>query len=229
MDTSELDSAVHHGVLTGIVRRGRAPSVTDLARDLFVDDADVERALERLHDGHGLVLHPGTHEVWAAHPFSLVPTAVWVRAATRGWWAPCIWCALGVAHLTGGRATIHARLAGEDAPVEVDVDGERLSPADLVVHFPVAAARAWDNVHRFCASTLVFAGADDVPRWYERHGVPQGDVQPLERVAALARAWYGPYLDPSWRKWTVAEARELFARLGLRGPTWELPESSGRF
>src|SRR5262249_57149373 len=31
----------------------------------------------------------------------------------RGWWAPCIWCALGVAALVGEDVVIHSRIGGE--------------------------------------------------------------------------------------------------------------------
>src|SRR4051812_42881805 len=107
-----LDSRVHHGVLRSIVRRRFAPTTEELAASLEVPRADVEESLRRLHESHGLVLHPASFDVWIAHPFSLSPTAVWVDARDRGWWAPCLWCAFGIVTLAAPDATIHVRAAG---------------------------------------------------------------------------------------------------------------------
>ena len=76
---------------------------------------------------------------------------------------------------------------------------------------------------------LMFRTGEEVREWCERRGIAMGDVQPIQKVLELARAWYGDYLSPDWRKRSVDEARALFEGFGLRGPTWELPSSSGRF
>lgn len=56
---------------------------------------------------------PITRRPWVIHPFSLSPTATWVQADQRGWWAPCIWCALGVAALVGQDVVVHCRIGAE--------------------------------------------------------------------------------------------------------------------
>lgn len=216
-------------MLAGIVAEGRAPGLDAIASELGTGPADVAAALRDLEAGHGIVLHPESTDVWAAHPFSLVPTGTWVATDRRGWWAPCIWCALGIATLTGRDARIHTHLAAEHTPVVIRVRGDEVSPASLCAHFPVPVARAWDNVHRFCGSTLVFESERQVDAWCARHGQDRGDVLSLVTVDALASRWYGAYLDPDWRKWTVAEARRIFRDVGLTGPTWELPETDGTF
>ena len=225
----DIDGFVHHVVLTSIVADGRAPSPARLAAAIGASEPEAVAAMRRLHDGHGLVLHPGSTDVWAAHPFSLVPTHHWVETERRGWWAPCVWCALGVVALVGEPACIYTRLGGESEPVVLECAGGRVTPARLVAHFPVPVARAWDNVHRFCGSALVFGDEAAVVGWCSRHGVGRGDVLPLDTVAALARLWYGGHLARDWKKWTVAEARAIFREVGLDGPTWDLPEASGRF
>src|SRR5688572_14044455 len=101
-----LDSRVHHALLQHILARGHAPAAGALAAAVGAPEADVAVSLARLAENHGLVLHPGSHDVWVAHPFSLSPTQVWVSTAHGGWWAPCIWCALGVATLAGGTADV---------------------------------------------------------------------------------------------------------------------------
>jgi hypothetical protein len=52
---------------------------------------------------------------------------------------------------------------------------------------------------------------------------------PLTTVLALAREWYGSYLDEDWRKWTLGEAQAIFDRVGLRGDAWRLPVGDGTF
>ncbi|HWU88979.1 MAG TPA: organomercurial lyase, partial [Kofleriaceae bacterium] len=118
-----VDGRAHHEVLSTIVHRGHPPRLEELARALAISRDEAAASLRRLHDGHGLVLHPGSTDVWIAHPFSASPAAVWVAAGTRGWWAPCLWCAMGIVALAAPSATIHARYAGEHEPAALDVRG----------------------------------------------------------------------------------------------------------
>lgn len=223
------DSRTHHLVIASIVEHGSAPDVVNLARKLGVTEDEARSSLDRLSEGHGLVLHPGTHEIWAAHPFSLVPTATWVENERRGWWAPCVWCGLGLAELVGPKARIHTRVGGEAETLVLERDENGVSPSGLFVHFPVTVARAWDNVHRFCGCVQVFRGEDEATAWCERHGIASGDLRPLDQVDRLARRWYGGYLAEDWVKWTVDEARDIFREIGLDGPTWDLPVTPGTF
>jgi hypothetical protein len=119
-------------------------------------------------------------------------------------------------------AAIHARYGGEAEPAVFSVAAATtISPAAFV-HFPIPVRRAWDNVVPWCA-TEPFHTPDDAAAWSARHGFAPGDVVPLDRVLALARVWYGRHLDPSWRKWTVDEARAMFTGIGLTSPTWDVP------
>ena len=117
MEHLPMDSRVHHQVLTSIVSRGFAPDPGELASLLDCSREVVLESFERLVFNHGLVLHPDRTAVWIAHPFSLSPTAVWVRRENRGWWAPCLWCALGIVELIGGSGSIRNRIGGEDQDV----------------------------------------------------------------------------------------------------------------
>jgi hypothetical protein len=223
-----MDGRVHHEVLSTFVRRGRPPSLDELARGLAIAPEDAAAALRRLHDGHGLVLHPGSSDVWIAHPFSASPAAVWVADGGRGWWAPCLWCAAGIVALAAPTSTIHARYAGEHEPAAIEVrDGA--AAGDLVVHFALPPRDAWHDVVHWCQLVLPFRRAEDVAPWCERHGLPRGAVVPWPQVLALGRAWYGRHLDPDWRKHTVAEAQAIFAEMGLTGEFWQLPVSDRPF
>jgi hypothetical protein len=221
---------LHHLLLAALVEHGFAPTNEVLAERLDVPLARIEAALHELAAQHGILLHPGTARPWAVHPFSLAPTGHVLHRDGHTWWSPCVWCALGAATLLGGEVTLFTTLGSENRPVELPlVDGQPREASDVVVHFPIPMTRAWDNVAYTCSTMLAFASSADVDGWSRRHAIPRGDVQPIARVARLARAWYADHLRPDWRKWTVEEARALFARFELTHPVWELPASGQRF
>ena len=91
-----LDSAVHRALLLTMIERGYAASIGELAESLGYSDALIRESLTRLESNHGVVTHPGTLDPWVIHPFSTTPTLFCVTNSERGWWAPCIWCALGI-------------------------------------------------------------------------------------------------------------------------------------
>lgn len=223
-----------HGVLHAaigrhFIDRGTAPSIAELSRQFALDDAVVSEALRALADYHGVVLHPTSGEIWAMHPFSAAPTLFWVESEGRGWWGNCAWCSLGIVALLGADARITTRLGGEASTVTVQIANGAVTTPDYVVHFPIPMTQAWDNVMYTCSCMLLFESSAAVDRWCARHAIPRGDVQPLSNVWAFAQAWYGRHLDPDWTKWTTEEARALFGRFGLTGPTWALPVTPERF
>jgi len=211
---------VHHEILQGFVDRGHPPRLPEEAHP----------ALRELEAAHGVVLHPGTTDVWVAHPFSASPTAVWVerRGADRGWWAPCLWCAMGVV-LAAPDATIHVRYGGEATAAAIQVDAGTHVDSDACVHFPMPARDAWNNVIHYCATVLPFRTADDISAWSQRHDLPVGAAVPIAQVLALARVWYGGHLARDWRKWTSSEVQEIFTRVGLTGPHWHVPTTGERY
>jgi hypothetical protein len=222
-----LDGRVHAAVIRGFLARGFAPSPAEIAGELSTSLESIEDSLRSLESAHGLVLHHGKTDVWIAHPFSSSPTGVWVACGERGWWAPCIWCAMGIAVLAGDECIIHARLGGESETTEIRV-GAEVSP-DLPVHFAHPPRDAWDNVVHWCASVLPFRTANDVPAWCTRHRFPEGRIIPASRVLTLARRWYGRHADDDWKKHTIAEAQRIFDEVGLEGEFFRLPEAEGTF
>jgi hypothetical protein len=212
---------VHHAILQGFVDQGYPPRLPD----------DAHVALRQLEAEHGVVLHPGTTSVWIAHPFSASPTAVWVerRDSAQGWWAPCMWCAMGIVVLTAPDATIHARFGGEAEAAVIEIRGGAQVASDACVHFPTPVRDAWNNVVHYCATVLPFRSPGDVAAWSGRHDLPLGAIVPLAQVLALAQVWYGRHLARDWRKWTVAEAQQIFHSVGLVGDHWRLPAADQRF
>ncbi len=221
---------VHFGLISGLIAQGVCPTNGELAAEFGVSAADVERGLRELAEMHGVVLHPHVCEPWIVHPFSTTPTMHWVENGRLGWWAPCTWCALGIATLVGGEVRIHTRIGAESDTLMITVqDGEVRDAGGLWVHFAVPPARAWDNVHLHCALVLVFRSHQEIRDWCGRHAIAPGEIVPLEQVARFARAWYGRHAREDWRKWTVAEAQEILRESGLVGPFWDLGARSGRY
>ena len=222
-------SSLHHRIIQHFIEVGSAPSIDDLAVGLDQPREAVVEGLRALQEYHGVVLHPGSSEIWVIHPFSTAPTPFWVQGAKRSWWGNCAWCSLGVAALLKEDVTITTTLGGETRQVSLRIESGRLRDEGYLVHFPIPMRQAWDNVIYTCSTMLLFDSEATIDDWCRRHRVPRGDAQPVSKVWEFAKAWYGQHLDEDWTKWSTAEARTLFERFGLRGPTWDIPEAASRF
>lgn len=209
------------GLLTrAIARLGHAPSPADLAREAGGTVAQVEDGLRRLHQAHALLLHPHRCEPWAVHPFALSPGSCWVETAERGYWANCLYCALGIAAALRADARITTRLGGEAETARYRVEGGRLLDTQGVFHLSVPARQWWDNVIHACASFQPFASEAEIDPWCERHAMARGHVMSLDSLWRFACDWYGNYLDQPWRKRTPEQVRALLEANGLTGAFW---------
>ena len=222
-------SVLHHRILRHFVEAGHPPSVDELSASLNQPREAVVAGLQELQDYHGVVLHPGTSEIWIIHPFSAAPTNFWVEGGGRSWWGNCAWCSLGVAALVGGDVTITTTLGGESKQVKVRIVGGKLQDKGYLVHFPIPMKQVWDNVIYSCSAMLLFESEAAINDWSLRHRIPRGDVQSLSNIWEFAQVWYGRHLDEHWSKWSAAEARVLFERFGLVGAVWEIPAAASRF
>jgi hypothetical protein len=222
MAMTALEKRLHHAVIEAIIA-GRPHDPRTLSDQLDEPRAEIEQALDRLAEAHALVLHPTSKDVWVAHPFSCSPTATWVAIGERGWWAPCMWCAFGIATLVDGDAVVHTRIGGEAEAVEITASSE------LLVHFALRPREAWGNVIHYCATVLPFRSEEEIDRWSKRHQLPRGVAVPVAIVVELAKRWYGSHRDPEWVKWSTGEAQQIFNEVGLTGPFWQLAASGERF
>jgi hypothetical protein len=109
------------------------------------------------------------------------------------------------------------------------VDGKPVGSDEYYVHFAIPPAQAWQNVHQHCSLVLPFRTPEEIRVWCDKHQLPYGEPVPLRQVADLARIWYGTHANPEWRKWTVAEAQNIFRQAGLTSHFWDLEEKSGKF
>ena len=228
-DDSSL-SRVHHELIRGLIKTSACPTNSELVRRLDLPRVHIERLLRALSEIHGVVLHPHICEPWILHPFSLTPTMHWIKGQGGNWWAPCVWCALGVAALVKGEVQFHTRIGGEAEPIMIRiVEGQPVGFDDGWVHFAIPLARAWQNVHQHCSMVLLFRSPEQIRDWCTRHSLPYGEAVPFHHVVRLAHLWYGGYADVNWHRWTVAEAQDIFRKAGLVSQFWDLGEKKGKF
>lgn len=223
------NATLHYTILRHLVDHGYAPEVWRLAQLLDADAAEVEQALYRLHDYHGVVLHPHRPAVWVIHPFATAPTNFIVKSRRGEWWGNCAWCSLGVAALLGEDVTITTSSGAHGDPVTIRIENGEVRERELLVHFPIPMREAWNNVVYTCSTMLVFRSEAEIDRWSARHNIAKGDVQPIDRVWRFAQKWYGNHLNPAWEKWTMQQARDIFREFDLTHPIWELEASASRF
>lgn len=220
---------LHHAIIEGIIKKGYAPSVDVLAKTLKTSTEAIVNGLYDLQDYHGVVLHPGEAKVWVIHPFSLAPTNFYVTSSTGEWWGNCAWCSLGIAALLKDDVKIITTLGAEATQIEINIINGVIQEKGLHIHFPIPMKNAWDNVIYTCSTMLVFENVEQVEHWCCKHNIPQGDLQPVEKIWAFAQRWYGNHLNEDWSKWTIKEAKQIFRDYGLDHAIWDLGESQERF
>ena len=218
----EFQDKIRFQINKFIYDNGYAPEVSDLSRLLQVSEREIRDGLDQLALNHAIVLHPGTHRIWVAHPFALFPTLFWVKSGVKSWWGNCTWCSFGIAAAAGQDVEIHTKASGEEEPLIINIQDGEVLEKDLQVHFPIPARHFWSNVIYTCANMLTFRSIEDVEGWCNRHSVSQGEVLPISQVWDLARIWYGNYLDPNWTRKTPEEAEALFQEVGLTSAFWQL-------
>jgi hypothetical protein len=134
-------------IYRSFVERGSAPVPHEIAAALGLSVEDVEAALDELARDDVIVLLPGTHLVWLAHPFSAATAPFRVTSGDRSWDAICIWDALGILAVAGVDGDVTTACPDCSSPLEVSVrEGEVRAPGDYLVHYGVPAARWYEDV-----------------------------------------------------------------------------------
>lgn len=223
------NSSLHYIIIKCIIEKGFAPSIADLAVTFEVSIDEVINGLYELEEYHGVVLHPNHPKIWVIHPFSLAPTNFYVTTKNKEWWGNCAWCSLGIAALLKEDVKITTRVGGETKQIEINILDGVIQEKNLWIHFPVPMKQAWDNVIYTCSNMLVFENEEQVNEWVEKHHIPKGDIQPIEKVWQFSKKWYGNHLNPAWTKWTIEDAKRIFKEFELTGEIWDLDASKERF
>ncbi|MEM9326424.1 MAG: alkylmercury lyase family protein [Bacteroidota bacterium] len=223
------NAQLHHFLLRHIIDRGFAPNNNDIAYHFETTVPEVEQALYRLQEYHGVVLHPGAPKVWVIHPFSLAPTNFYIKSQKGQWWGNCAWCSLGAAALIKEDLTISTSVGAEGRALQIHIENGKVLEDNLFIHFPIPMKNAWDNVMYTCSIMLVFEREEQVEGWSIRHNIPKGDIQPIQKIWEFSKQWYGNHLDPNWTKWTMEEAKNIFLQFGLLDDIWGLEDTEARF
>ena len=220
---------LHRAILVHILEKGYAPEVDDLVQVFHSTPEEIISSLRSLHEYHGVVLHPHEPRIWVIHPFALAATNFYVQSERGSWWGNCAWCSLGIAALLDEDVTITTSFGAHGEKALIHIHTGKVLEKSLLVHFPVPMKKAWDNVIYTCTTMLVFRNEGEIDQWCSQHDIPKGDVQPIDTVWAFAEKWYGNHLNPEWKKWTMAEAREIFDSFGFTHPVWDLSPGGERF
>ena len=136
------DLELRRRILGHIAETGVAPTHDELAK-WGVDDPGP--ALQRLHEGHAVVLDEAGRIIMA-NPFSGVPTRWQVRSDDRRWFANCAWDAIAIPIALGIDAMIDAPWMDENGEVGLSVVNGQVTGGAGFVHFEVPAAHWWDDV-----------------------------------------------------------------------------------
>ena len=128
------------------VELGGAPTLAEVAAEGRTRIEYVRDGWRRLHDAHALVLNPATPEIRMVNPFSAVPTAYRVHAASRWWYANCAWDALGIGGALGVDAHIETSCPDCGEPITIDAHGEDVASEPLLFHCLVPAAQWWSDI-----------------------------------------------------------------------------------
>ena len=223
------NSKLHYTIIRKIIDSGFAPGVEELSKILRADKEEVIKALYDLQDYHGVVLHPHEPKVWVVHPFSLAPTNFYVRSKNGEWWGNCEWCSLGIAALLQDDVKITTILGAETKQIEIHIVNGEIQEKNYYIHFPIPMKNAWDNVIYTCSNMLVFENEEQVNTWTDKHNIPKGDIQPIDKIWNFSKKWYGNHLNPEWTKWTIDEAKQIFKDFELENKIWSLGDSKERF
>jgi hypothetical protein len=80
------DADVRHFIYTRFAVSARPPGSGEIAEHFSGSIAQIEKSLTRLADAHQIVLAPGSHAIWMAHPFSAIPTNYITEVGGKKYW-----------------------------------------------------------------------------------------------------------------------------------------------
>ncbi len=225
MEESEIDRRARLSITRYFASNGTAPSIRDIAEEQGIDPAETAEAFARLAADDHILLCRDSTTIWAAHPFSAVPTAYWVETDDNGWWANCAFCALGVATIAATPARIHTRLGAMSESVTLQTSEDRISHGDFRLHIPLPVRHWHDDIAYTCSHVHLYRAAEDIDAMSEARGLPRGRHVALTDAWRLARAWYAIYLDDDWAPHSASSLGRLFESCGLTGEFWSMEEA----
>jgi DNA-binding transcriptional MocR family regulator len=143
----DFDTAVKLEIYRTLAATTRAPTSSEVAKELGATAGEVEAAFQRLHAKRLLVPEPGDpSRIRMAPPFSGVATPFVVKVRDRAYFANCVWDAFGVAAALHEDAVVEAADGHTGEPMTLEVKDGKPVPRECVVHFAVPAAKWWSDI-----------------------------------------------------------------------------------
>lgn len=127
--------------------RGHMPDAGETGRALGLSTEVVVDAYRQLHDGHMVVLEPGSPErLRMANPFSAVPTSFRVTVGERSWWGNCVWDGLGIIAALGGNGVLATICPDCGQPEAVAIADSEVQHGSGLAYIGVPTRSWWDNI-----------------------------------------------------------------------------------
>jgi hypothetical protein len=142
----DIVTTVRLQVLRTTRETSRVPDAGEVAQALGLSKDVVTDAYRQLHDGHVLVLEPGsTERLRMANPFSAVPTPFRIHIGQRSWWGNCVWDGLGIIAALG-RGVLATTCADCGQPEAVSIADSQVQDGSGVAYIGVPARSWWENI-----------------------------------------------------------------------------------
>lgn len=140
-----FDARLRLYVYRQMLRRGRCPTVAEIAKGTTSAVPKVRASLARLSESHAFMLQENG-ELWRVAPFSAIPTAFPVTIGKRTWFGNCIWDALGIPAMLGKNARVGAACGCCNLAMPIEIRSGKLTTADAVIHIAVPACDWYKDV-----------------------------------------------------------------------------------
>jgi hypothetical protein len=143
----------------------RPPSVDETAVHFNISTEEAGELYKELHNRHSFFLEPETLTIRMANPFSGIPTDFKVHANGKTYFANCAWDMLGIPAALHCDAVIDAVFTESNEAIQLEVKDGKVTkyaqggvPAaedggssgllngELLVHFPLAFSRWYDDL-----------------------------------------------------------------------------------
>ena len=145
MSTDDLDRLVRQYIYHAALNRGHPPTLAETAQTIKATSDETRASVQRLADGHVLVLQRDTGEILMANPFSAVPTPFLVENESYACYGNCIWDAFGIAAMTKMDTRIKTACGDCGTAMEVRVLKGAVQGEGLM-HFALPARRWWEDI-----------------------------------------------------------------------------------
>lgn len=137
---------IRHFVYQHFADTTMLPSVDVTAAHFNISPEEATEYYKELHNRHAFFLDLETLTVRMANPFSGIPTDFKVHANGKTYYANCAWDMLGIPAALHADAIIEAKFTESNDLVKLEVKNGKVTNPDLLVHFPLAFSRWYDDL-----------------------------------------------------------------------------------